>query len=101
MGQQKGQTAKADARTLSAQQMLVCTERPQDGGLQGQGGRSNWQAGPLSRVSRSSAQHDLPPPSCESNTKVPKSNGNTTSCCSDTGVVCAHREKAQEVTDAS
>ena len=41
----------------------------------------------------------LPPP-CESNTKFPKVDGNTTSCCSDTGVVCARREKTREATDA-
>ena len=40
----------------------------------------------------------LPPSPCESNTKVPKLDGNDTSCCSDKGVVCARRERTQEVT---
>ena len=43
----------------------------------------------------------VPLPPCKSNTKVPKFDGNSTSRCSDKGVVCARREKTQEVTIAS
>ena len=32
-----------------------------------------------------------PPPPCKSNTKIPKFDGNITSCCSDKGVVCERR----------
>ena len=40
----------------------------------------------------------LPPPPCESNTKVPKSDGNSTECCSDKGVDCARCGKTQAAT---
>ena len=38
---------------------------------------------------------------CKSNTKSPKFDGNTTSCCSDTGGACVRSEKTQAVTIAS
>ena len=41
------------------------------------------------------------PPGGKSNTKLPKFDENRTSCCSGKAVVCARREKTQEVTIAS
>ena len=41
------------------------------------------------------------PPTCESNTELPKFDGSNTSRCSDTGVGCGRRERTREVTIAS